>query len=271
MLPATDQFERDDLNIVNIGTSHQPFAQYTPAVVEAAGSRRPEWWIVHALLQAMGRPSLLDEATPDPWSKWRHMLARNGIDLAALQGDEPVHVLPPPQPGTFYDDQVHTADGLVDCCPDVFAPALERCAAIFTELADEPAGTLKLITKRDKWMHNSWFANLDRMKRSGRDHNPLTIHPADADARGLADGDTAVVRNRWGSLDVVVCHDEDLLPGVVALVHGWGHRNAPGMAVAQRMPGVNPNALLPVGPGSFEPLSSQAHMTGIAVEVVAAG
>ncbi len=91
VLPATDQFERDDLNIVNIGTSHRPFAQYTPAVVEPAGERRPEWWIVAALLQAMGRPSLLDDEQPDPWAKWRHMLARRGIDLDAL-ADE-VHVL----------------------------------------------------------------------------------------------------------------------------------------------------------------------------------
>jgi hypothetical protein len=33
------------------------------------------------------------------------------------------------------------------------------------------------------------------------------------------------------------------------------------------MPGTNCNALLPSGPGSYEPLSSQAHMTGVAVEV----
>ena len=55
VLPATDQYEREDLNIVNIGTSHRPFAQFTTAVVEPAAERRPEWWIVQALLQAMGR------------------------------------------------------------------------------------------------------------------------------------------------------------------------------------------------------------------------
>jgi len=30
---------------------------------------------------------------------------------------------------------------------------------------------------------------------------------------------------------------------------------------------VNANQLLPVGAGSFEPLSSQAHMTGVPVRV----
>jgi hypothetical protein len=39
------------------------------------------------------------------------------------------------------------------------------------------------------------------------------------------------------------------------------------MRVAQQTPGVNPNALLPTGPGSFEPLSSQAFMTGVPVEL----
>lgn len=40
--------------------------------------------------------------------------------------------------------------------------------------------------------------------------------------------------------------------------------------VAAANPGANPNELLPVGEGSFEPLSSQAHMTGIAVIVAPA-
>jgi anaerobic selenocysteine-containing dehydrogenase len=268
ILPATDQYEREDLNIVNIGTSHRPFAQFTKAVVEPAAERRPEWWIVQALLQAMGRPSWLDgDAPPDPWGKWRHMLARHGIDLADLEHVDPVAVLPVPTPGRFYEDQVHTADGRVDCCPPVFGEAIDRCATIFDELAAEGPTQLKLITKRDTWMHNSWFSNLERMKRSGRNLNPLTINPVDADARGLADGDEARVSNEWGEVDVVVRHDPDLLPGVVALVHGWGHARAPGMKVAQRDPGVNPNVLLPIGIGSFEPLSSQAHMTGIRVEV----
>src|SRR5262249_43062831 len=74
VLPCTDMFERDDLNVVNIGTSAQPFAQYTPAVVAPLHERRPEWWIAHRLLQELGQPSLLDDPDPDPWSKWRHML-----------------------------------------------------------------------------------------------------------------------------------------------------------------------------------------------------
>ncbi len=273
VLPATDMYERDDLNIVNIGTSAEPFAQYTPAVVEPAHERKPEWWIAHRLLQALGQPSLLDEDTPDPWGKWRHMLKRGAdLNLEDMQQDHEARPLPKPEPGTFFVSQVQTDDGLIDCCPPSFGEALERCKALFVEQQERAQGgdSLLLIHRRDQWMHNSWFANIERMKRRGRDHNPLSIHPNDASARDLNEGDLVRVRNEFGEVEVAVSLDAAMKPGVVALVHGWGHQVSPSMRVAAASPGANPNILLPIGEGSYEPLSSQAHMTGIPVEVVPA-
>ena len=269
VLPATDMYERDDLNIVNIGTSVQPFAQYTPAVVEPAGERRPEWWIAHRLLQELGLPSLLDGPDPDPWAKWRHMLAKGaGLDLTDLQRDGTARVLPAPEPGRFFDDQVQTSDGRVDCCPTTFGAAIERCRQLFDEeTAADAAGTLRLIHGRDVWMHNSWFANVARMKRGGRVTNPLAMHPDDATRLGLAGGDTVTIESDHGAVDATLELDDDLMPGVVWLVHGWGHTASPSLRVAHSSPGANANALLPTGPGSYEPLSSQAHMTGIRVVV----
>ena len=271
VLPSTDSYEREDLNIVNLGTSARPFAQYTPAVVEPAAERRPEWWIAHRLLQEMGLPSILDEAEPDPWAKWRHMLERgSGVQLADLQQSGAPMVLPVPTPGTFYDTQVHTGDGRIDCCPASFADALQRCSTMFAaSVAEISGGTLRLIHQRDAWMHNSWFANVPRMKRNGRTTNPLSINPADAADRGLADGDAVTVTSDAGEIETVVRVDDDLLAGVVSMVHGWGHQCSPQLLVAHANPGANPNVLLPVGSGSYEPLSSQAHMTGIAVQVCA--
>ena len=105
------------------------------------------------------------------------------------------------------------------------------------------------------------------MKRRGRTTNPLSMHPTDAAARGLADGDAVRVHNEFGDLTSVVEIDDDLMPGVVSMVHGWGHAASPRLRVAHANPGANPNALLPIGPGSYEPLSSQAHMTGVEVSV----
>lgn len=116
-------------------------------------------------------------------------------------------------------------------------------------------------------MHNSWYQNLPSMKRGERDRNRLYVHPEDARERGLADGAKVRVANEHGALDVEILYDAGLMRGVVALTHGWGNKQTSGMRFAARTPGVNANVLLPSGPGSFEPLSSQAFMTGIPVEI----
>jgi hypothetical protein len=60
------------------------------------------------------------------------------------------------------------------------------------------------------------------------------------------------------------------MPGVVAATHGWGNGESRGMRVAQEFPGANVNRLLGSGPGTYDPLSNMAHMTGVVVEVVSA-
>jgi len=116
-------------------------------------------------------------------------------------------------------------------------------------------------------MHNSWYANVPVMKHGRHDRNRLWVHPDDARARGLSDGAKARLWNEHGALELEIAFDPGLMRGVVALTHGWGNRGSTGMRVAARTPGVNANVLLPVGEGSFEPLSSQAFMTGVPVEL----
>jgi hypothetical protein len=55
----------------------------------------------------------------------------------------------------------------------------------------------------------------------------------------------------------------------VAMSHGWGQSKAYGLKTASRFPGVNVNQLAAVGPGTFDVLSNQAHLTGVNVEVTA--
>src|SRR3546814_9216665 len=92
-----------------------------------------------------------------------------------------------PEPGRFYDEQIQTPDGRVDCCPPTFAPALDDAERIFEELRDGADG-LTLIHRRDAWMMNSWLRNLPRMQKGGRTTNPLWMSPDDAAARGLVEG-----------------------------------------------------------------------------------
>jgi anaerobic selenocysteine-containing dehydrogenase len=99
--------------------------------------------------------------------------------------------------------------------------------------------------------------------------NPLSMRADDAAKQGLVNGSLVVVSSANGEIESIVEIDDDLMEGVVSMVHGWGHSASPRLRVASANPGSNPNALLPIGPGSFEPLSSQAHMTGIPVRIKA--
>lgn len=271
LLPCADMLERRDLNICGLGMQAEPFVQYTDAVVPAAHERKEEWWILGKLEQALGLHSVFSEQDdPDPFLRINRMLGYADLTLEQLQqAPQQTVVLPPIPTGRFYSDWIQTADKRVDCCPPLFAEAMEQAHNIFRELQQEPADQLKLITLRTNYMHNSWFHNLPELKREHQKDNGLHMHPDDIQARGLHTGDTIAVSNRWGSLLTHVRADDSLRPGVVAMTHGWGNQRSHGLKVAQQFPGSNVNVLLPTGPGSFEKLSNQAFMTGIPVSVSA--
>ncbi len=272
VLPCADMLERADVNLTGLGLQHRPYVQWTDAVVPPRAERREEWWIFGRLAQALGRKSPFDAGLEPaaPWGRIDHMLGSRGLSLERLRAEPGgVFVYPENEPGDLLAKYVQTPDGRVDCCPPAFAGALERAEQIFRELEAEPADTWKLITRRDPTMHNSWYHNVPKLKRGERDRNTLYVHPDDARSRGLAEGQKVRVGNTHGALETEIRFDDGLCRGVVALTHGWGNARTPGLRVASAHPGVNANQLLPTGPGSFEPLSSQAHMTGIPVCVEA--
>ena len=64
---------------------------------------------------------------------------------------------------------------------------------------------------------NDSFANVTKLaKRAGA--ATVTLHPADAAARGLAEGEEALLSNETGSLKLLVRLSNDVPPGV-ALSH----------------------------------------------------
>jgi len=275
VLPAADMLERRDLNLCGLGMQHAPYVQYTDAVVPPRDERREEWWIFARLEQELGMKSVLDAGeSPPVFSRLDHMLGGVGLSVSELAGrPSGTAVLPPLEPGRFFDAWIQTADKRVDCCPPIFAEAgaLERAEEIFLELAAEPPGTLKLITRRDARMHNSWYQNLERLRRGREGRTPLYLHPEDAAERGLKESDRVRVRSETDSVEVEIAFDSGLLRGVVSMAHGGGNAGSTSLRVAQRYPGVNPNDLLPSGPGSFEPLSNQAFMTGVPVRLEVLG
>jgi anaerobic selenocysteine-containing dehydrogenase len=269
LLPATDMFEREDVNICGLGMQRQPYVQYTDRLVSPGHERKPEWWILARLEQTLGFDSVLDDLEqPDLFARIDHMLAAQNLSVSKLKlQPSATVVLPDIETGKFYSDWIQTEDKLVDCCPPLFEEAITRCNNIFDELANEQATQLKLISRRTIYMINSWLNNIEKLKRGPHESNPLYMHPDDARARNIGEGSTVNIWNVNGKLSVKVTLDESLRPGVVAMTHGWSNDQTSALSVVRSRPGVNANELLPSGPGSYEKLSNQAFMTGIPVEV----
>ena len=274
VLPATDFLERADVNSVSLGFQPEPYVQYTPAVVAPLHERREEWRIFGALAQALGFASPLDEAEPDPFARIDRQFDRANTEFAMRDlMDRPDHTitLPTPDADTLFAVGVQHPEARVDCYPWLIDQGAAACASQFQALQQEDEHTLKLITLRTNYMVNSWMHNIPELKRAKALDNPLFMHPEDLARLGLSDGQSVAVENEHGALTAMVSADEDLRPGVVAMTHGWGHGSNPRMKLASNHPGVNVNALLPTGSNSFDPLSNMSFMTGIPVQVAAAG
>ena len=164
---------------------------------------------------------------------------------------------------------IQTEDGRIACFPGALEQSRARMGELFKDMQAEPADQLKLITIRGAKMMNTWYANVQKMKTKDANRNYLYMHPEDAQLRQLRDGQTVAVQNKFGNVSIELKVSDEMMPGVVGMEHGWGHSKAKGMKFAQSTPGVNANALLPHGPGAFEPVSNQAHMSGVPVEVAA--
>jgi anaerobic selenocysteine-containing dehydrogenase len=175
-------------------------------------------------------------------------------------------LLAPNQEGSFLGRRVLTDGGKVDLAADRLLETATKLKADF-ELELQRKHRFKLITKREHLSLNSWMHNTEFFVKGRRCTNYLYMNAQDAERLGLENSDVAHVSSATGSVDVPVVTTDELMPGVVALPHGWGHEKAAGLTVARRTKGVNANLLTADGPENLERISGMAHQTGIIVEV----
>jgi anaerobic selenocysteine-containing dehydrogenase len=173
----------------------------------------------------------------------------------------------------YLGQRVITASGKVELAPAALLALAAARLPRSHEQALRTRGEFRLITRRERYTHNSWAHNDPAFVKGRRHTNYLYMHPDDAARLGIADGATARVESAAGALEVPVALSADLMPGAVALPHGWGHQAAAGLSVASKTRGVNANILAADGPDAIEPLSGMAQFNGIAVRIsaVAAG
>lgn len=270
-LPATSWIERADINFIGIGMQGgHPYVHYTDAMEKPGEDRKEDWWIIARLSQEFGIPNLLDEPDADGFKTIQGMLAAQDLSIEKLKNlPQQTQVLPVEPYENFYEHSVLHADKKVECYPPAFVSAglMDRCDAIFEQLKNEAPGSLKLGSLRTNQMHNTWMSNVEKFRKGSLERNPLHMCSQDAKARGLFEGDEIRIFNEHGSINTILRVNDDMRPGAVAMSHGYTKDSNPNLSVADQMRGANCNKLMPLGAGTFEPLSNMSQLCAVPVEI----
>jgi anaerobic selenocysteine-containing dehydrogenase len=254
VLPAASFLECDDLvaSYFHLTLSAQVKA------IEPLGQSLPNTEIFRRLAAAMGfdEPEL-QESDADAIE---HLLRGTGLGLDFAQLAERGTVWAYPEPRIqFADLRFPTPSGRIELASESAAKdGHPRLAQPFAD--PRPAdGLLRLLTPASPWMLNDSFANEPKIAR--RVGTPtVALHPADAAARGIADGDRVVVSNEVGALQLTVTLSEDLPPGVAFSPKGrWPKLES------ER---ANVNVL---NPGTAGDMGASTTVHGIEVTVTAVG
>jgi anaerobic selenocysteine-containing dehydrogenase len=249
VLPAATWYEKLDLT----ATPLHPFLQLQQPAIEPIGESKPELWMWREIVRRID-PDLATryfEATEE--DAIRMILAAGGpakgITLEQLRAG-PVR-LDVPDPDIPFGDQI---EGFAPFPPQSLPAALDATAAFiptrriefykeedrFLELGEQvpvykaphddvihaPATyPLQLLTPHSKWRihsthgNNQWLAEI----HGGRPH--VMLHPDDAAARGIADGDQVEISNTRGRVVAWAEVNEAAGRATATLPEGWWPRS----------------------------------------------
>jgi anaerobic selenocysteine-containing dehydrogenase len=125
---------------------------------------------------------------------------------------------------------------------------------------------MRLIGMREARSENSWMHNSPLLMRGERVQH-ARMHVDDAAAADIADGDRVRIASAHGEIELPVIVTKDIVAGVVAVPHGWGHKGTAGWRVANDAGGANVNRLMSSAPEDIERLAGMARLTGVPIRV----
>jgi anaerobic selenocysteine-containing dehydrogenase len=228
VLPAKTLFEQTDV----INAYWHDYIQIKDKLIEPPGEVLPESEIYRRLALRLGfDPRAVTETLPgpgdaeveaylekllEPWPELTLESLRRGPRLTPGHREIAFADLVFPTPSGKIE--LHSSEAAerweVNELPR-YSPPLESPGR--NEAAAFP---LHLLTPNTKDRIHSQFNNLPSIRRI----NPKTtvdIHPADAEARAIADGDLVRVFNNRGAVEIEARIDHGIRPGCVSVSNGW--------------------------------------------------
>lgn len=273
ILPVTTMYEREDFPYTFQAFQATPFRQATEAVVAPIGESRTEWDIVEDLAGRMGgalgairwfKPrAMIDGLIRMSQGGDRFGLRRGGLSLRRLVEQHPhgVVVAPNIRTGVLRDAVAYLSRRIRLVHPDIAAEVDKLTRSEHPQ--DYP---LRMIGMREPRSENSWMHNSPLLMRGERTQRAL-IHVDDAADLEVSDGDLVRVSSPFGQITVGVTATKDLMAGVIAVPHGWGHKGTGTWRLANKAGGANVNQLTSSDPRDVEQLSGMAWLTGVPVRL----
>jgi anaerobic selenocysteine-containing dehydrogenase len=294
ILPPTWSLEHDGYEVLFHGFAVHNTAKYSPVVVAPDENQRHDWEILSQLALRIGEKKAsggLKRAclrgirraglVPGPrrYLDWALRLGphgdgfrpwRRGLRLRELDANPSGIDLGPLEPRLAA--VMDTATGSINVAPTCVLEELARLRTELSEAAGSSPGEpsrdndeLVLIGRRDVRTNNSWLHNVP-VAVKGRERCTLQMNSGDAARLELRAGQRVRIRSRVGEVEAPLEISDDLMPGVVSLPHGWGHRGKGlRMRIAEQHAGVNANAL--TDDRLLEPIVGNAVLNGVPVRV----
>lgn len=276
ILPPTGPLERDHYDLIFHTLAVRNTARWSSALFPRGADQRHDWEIARDLVFALARQQ--GRRLPARQQVRLRVSPRTAIDvllrtsrrglsvrkLSRTPGGVDLGALQPVLPA-----RLRTEGHRISLTPSVITTGLTALRERMPELRRAATSDdLLLIGRRHQRDNNSWMHNTTRLTR-GRPRHQLLMHPDDLAARGVTDGSLVTVTSEVSSLQVEVRSSDEVMPGVVSLPHGYGHRR-PGVRLsnAVEVPGVTMNDL--TDPARVEGVSGNAVLNGIPVVVTPA-
>jgi anaerobic selenocysteine-containing dehydrogenase len=232
ILPPASSLCHDHYDVVFNALAIRNVARVNPPVFEKPPGELYDWEIFNGLGSAYARATGVEyKEMPAPMAILGKVTQRiasveHGVDLGPLA------------PSLL--SRLETADGKIHCAPEVLMADLARVRAELIEKAD---GGMKLVGRRHLRSNNSWMHNSHRLVKGPR-RDQVWIHPDDAAALGVREGDAVVLRSASGSLAPTAHLTDRVARGVACLPHGFSQgREGVRLSEASRIPGVSYNDL----------------------------
>jgi len=273
ILPPTSALEHDHYDIAFHRFAIHNTARFNEAVFEPAQDSKHDWEIFNQLgLAIAARKGVDAKPLPSPDQIVDYGIQRGPYSAAAghelgLTLDkvkQHIHGLDigPLEPSL--PQRLCTADGKITLMADYIEQDIARL------IADQPLiekDEFLLIGRRHIRSNNSWMHNSKRLVK-GKPRWQLLMHPDDLAAHQLQDQSQVRIQSRVGEVQTQVLASDEVMPGVVSLPHGWGHkREGVNLDIAAEQDGVSCNDL--TDERLIDQASGNSALNGVPVRIFA--